>query len=184
MAVSEMIKISDQEVDEFLSRCGRKFHKRRSLLSAEDEYINEVYFIEQGMLRVKIIDLEGKEHTTHFATEGQFIADYNAFLSKGKSKYQLEAMEDTTVVVLPRAAIDWGYQHLQEGQKLGRLIAEHYFTYLDTRIQHLYTLSPMERYRLMSEIFPNIHNRAPQHMIASYLGITPIHLSRLKRSQR
>lgn len=90
-------------------------------------------------------------------------------------------MEPTEVTVLPKEAIGWGYDHLQEGQKLGRLIAEFYFTYLDERIEHLYTLSPIQRYELMNQIFPNIHNRVPQHMIASYLGITPIHLSRIKR---
>jgi hypothetical protein len=54
----------------------------------------------------------------------------------------------------------------------------------ERRIQHLYTLSPIERFALMNEIFPNIHNRVPQHMIASYLGITPIHLSRIKSQAR
>ncbi|MEM6265704.1 MAG: Crp/Fnr family transcriptional regulator, partial [Bacteroidota bacterium] len=158
--------------------------KKKDMLSDDDKFIDEVYFIEKGILRVKIIDLDGKEHTTHFATENQFIADYNAFLTQTKSRYQLEAMEDTDVIVLPRTAIEWGYDNLQEGQKLGRLIAEYYFIYLDTRIQQLYTLSPIERYDLMDQIFPNIHNRVPQHMIASYLGITPIHLSRIKREAR
>jgi len=90
-------------------------------------------------------------------------------------------MENTEVIVMPRKATEWGYANMQEGEKLGRLIAEYYFVYLDTRIQHLYTLSPIERYSLMNKIFPNIHNRVPQHMIASYLGITPIHLSRIKK---
>ncbi|HMP92016.1 MAG TPA: hypothetical protein PKD90_04040, partial [Phnomibacter sp.] len=84
-------------------------------------------------------------------------------------------------IVLPRSAIDWGYAHLAQGQKLGRLIAEYYFIYQDNRIKNLYTRTPRQRYDAMSDIFPNIHNRVPQHMIASYLGITPVHLSRLKR---
>ena len=182
-AIKEMINISEEEADSFMSFCYRKSFKKKSLLSDDDRFIDEVYFIEKGILRVKIVDLEGREHTSHFAIENQFIADYNAFLTQKKSRYQLEAMEDTDVIVLPRKAIEWGYENLTEGQKLGRLIAEYYFIYLDTRIQHLYTLSPIERYNLMSEIFPNIHNRVPQHMIASYLGITPIHLSRIKRNQ-
>lgn len=180
-AISQLISISAQELQEFRSRCYERSYTKKDLLSEDDKYIDEVYFITKGILRVKIIDLDGREHTTHFATEHQFIADYSAFLTGQRSSYQLEAMEDTEVVVLSRAAIEWGYEHLREGQKLGRLIAEHYFTYLDQRIEHLYTLSPIERYGLMSEIFPNIHNRVPQHMIASYLGITPIHLSRIKR---
>ena len=93
-------------------------------------------------------------------------------------------MEPTEVTVLPREAVEWGYQNLNQGEKLGRLIAEYYFTYLDKRIEHLYTLTPFERYDLMNQIFPNIHNRVPQHMVASYLGITPIHLSRIKKEYR
>lgn len=179
-----MISVSEQEAETFLSFCYKKSFKKKTLISDDDTFIDEVYFIEKGILRVKIVDAEGREHTTHFAIENQFIADYNAFLTQKKSGYQLEAMEDTEVIVLPRKAIAWGYDNMKEGQKLGRLIAEYYFIYLDTRIQHLYTLSPIERYNLMSEIFPNIHNRVPQHMIASYLGITPIHLSRIKKQMQ
>ena len=178
-----MITLSEKEAEKFMSFCYPRSFNKKTILSDDDKFIDEVYFVIKGIIRVKIIDLEGREHTSHFAIENQFIADYNAFLTRKKSRYQLEALEDTDVIVMPRSAIEWGYKHLNEGQKLGRLIAEYYFTYLDTRIQHLYTLSPLERYNLMSEIFPNIHNRAPQHMIASYLGITPIHLSRIKKQK-
>ena len=180
-AISEMINISQEEARSFMAKCYRRTFKKKELLSENYKIIDEVYFIEKGIIRVKIYDLNSTEHTIHFAIENQFIADYRAFLTREKSRYQLEALEQTEVIVLSKEAIEWGYQSLEEGEKLGRLIAEFYFTYLDTRIEHLYTLSPMERYELMNQIFPNIHNRVPQHMIASYLGITPIHLSRLKR---
>ena len=176
-----MISISEEEAEIFMSKCYRRKFKKKEILSEDSKIIDEVYFIEKGIIRVKIFDLNGTEHTIHFAIENQFIADYRAFLTGEKSRYQLEAMEATEVIVLPKEAIDWGYENLKEGQKLGRLIAEYYFTYLDRRIEHLYTLSPIQRYELMNQIFPNIHNRVPQHMIASYLGITPIHLSRIKR---
>jgi hypothetical protein len=87
------------------------------------------------------------------------------------------------VVVLPRPAIEWGYENLAEGQKMGRLIAEYYFIYQDERIKNMYIRTPKQRYDNITEVFPNIHNRAPQHMIASYLGVTPVHLSRLKKSE-
>ena len=180
-AISQMISISEVEAEGFMAKCYRRKFKKKEILSEDYKIIDEVYFIEKGIIRVKIYDLNGTEHTIHFAIENQFIADYRAFLTREKSRYQLEAMEPTDVIVLPKEAIEWGYDHLEEGQKLGRLIAEFYFTYLDTRIEHLYTLAPIARYELMNQIFPNIHNRVPQHMIASYLGITPIHLSRIKR---
>ncbi len=178
-----MISLSEQEALAFMSRCYRRQFKRKAVLSEDEKIIDEVYFIEKGIIRVKINDLSGAEHTVHFAIENQFIADYRAFITREKSSYELEAIEDTEVIVLPKAGIEWGYQSLKEGEKLGRLIAEYYFTYLDRRIEHLYTLSPLQRYDLMNQIFPNIHNRVPQHMIASYLGITPIHLSRIKKNR-
>jgi hypothetical protein len=55
------------------------------------------------------------EHTIHFALENQFIADYSNFIQKLPSFYSLQALEETEVVVLPRATIDWGYEHLQAG---------------------------------------------------------------------
>lgn len=176
----QMIHISDEELDAFTELCYERVFKRKTLLSQEAKFITEVYFIKKGIIRVKLDDLGGTEHTIHFAIENQFIADYRAFLTQEKSAYQLQALEETETIVIPKSAIEWGYANLGQGEKLGRLIAEYYFIYLDSRIQHLYTLSPKERYDLMNEIFPNIHNRVPQHMIASYLGITPVHLSRLK----
>ncbi len=178
-----MIRLTENEARVFMSMCYRRNFKKKEILSEDEKIIDEVYFIERGILRVKIFDLNGTEHTIHFAIENQFIADYRAFLTGEKSSYLLEAMEETEVIVLPKEAIEWGYRNLKEGEKLGRLIAEYYFIYLDRRIEHLYTLSPIERYELMNQIFPNIHNRVPQHMIASYLGITPIHLSRIKKNR-
>lgn len=95
--------------------------------------------------------------------------------------YTLQTLEETQVVVLPRAAIEWGYSNLKEGEKMGRLVAEYYYIYQDDRIKNNYVRTPKQRYDSISEVFPNIHNRVPQHMIASYLGISPIHLSRLKK---
>jgi len=114
--------------------------------------------------------------------ENQFIADYSAFILKQPSLYTLRAEEETEAVILPRSAVEWGYKNLKQGDKLGRLIAEFYFIYHDNRLKNFYARTPKERYDTITEIFPNIHNRLPQHMIASYLGITPVHLSRLKKA--
>ncbi|MCI5081406.1 MAG: Crp/Fnr family transcriptional regulator [Saprospiraceae bacterium] len=180
-AIGSMIEATEAELNGFLAKAERKTFARKALLSQPGKVANEVFFIEQGIVRVTITDLNGVEHTTHFALENQFIADYRSFLLQQKAVYALQALEQTRAIILPRSAIDWGYEHLKEGEKLGRTIAEYYFNYLDTRIEYLYTKSPKERYDQIGEIFPNIHNRVPQHMIASYLGITPVHLSRLKK---
>lgn len=181
-AIQQMIDISQEEMDEFFAGCFSKHFGRRQVVAHPHTIPSEVFFIEKGILRVLLHDQQGTEHTIHFALEHQFICDYSAFMQKEVSIYTLETLEPTEVVVLPRSTIDWGYQHLKEGEKMGRLIAEFYFIYQDNRIKNQYIRTAKERYDMITKVFPNIHNRAPQHMIASYLGITPIHLSRLKKA--
>lgn len=178
-----MINISVTELDSLLAQCFTKTFKRLEILSRPRAIPNEIFFINKGITRVTITDNNGIEHTIHFALEDRFIADYSCFMLKEPSLYILQAIEETEVVVLPRTAIEWGYKNLKEGEKLGRLIAEYYFIYQDNRIKNLYSRTPKQRYDSITDVFPNIHNRVPQHMIASYLGVTPVHLSRLKKAE-
>ncbi len=178
----QLITISEEEAAQFAAFCAPQSFAKKAILNQQGEVCNEVFFITKGLLRVMLVDLNGVEHTTHFALEHQFISNYTSFLEQSPSFYTMQALEPLEVIVIPRAAVEWGYANLQEGQKLGRLIAEYYFTYLDHRIHNLYSKTPKERYDIMGDLFPNIHNRVPQHMIASYIGITPVHLSRLKRA--
>lgn len=182
--VSQLIDISDQEFNQFMVSSQTTRFKRLDILSKRGKVPQDIYFINKGIIRVLVDDPHGTEHTIYFAMENQFIADYSSFILKQPSLYTLQALEDTEVIVMPRTSIDWGYKNLKEGEKLGRLIAEYYFIYQDQRIKNQYALSPKERYDSITEVFPNIHNRAPQHMIASYLGITSVHLSRLKKTTR
>jgi CRP-like cAMP-binding protein len=182
--IRAMITISDQELTHLLGNCLAKRFKKQEILSKPYVTPNEIFFVQKGMIRVLITDENGIDHTIHFAQENQFIADYAAFMLKKPSAYTLQALEDTDVVIMPRSIIEWGYQYLQQGDKLGRLIAEYYFIYQDNRIKNMFALTPRERYDSITEVFPDIHNRVPQHMIASYLGITPVHLSRLKKQRK
>ena len=181
-AIQQMISIREVELLNLLQNCFVKTFQRQDILSHPGVTPNDIFFINKGIIRVIVHDKEGSEHTIHFALENQFIADYSSFIQQQPSLYTLQALEETEVIVMPRSAVDWGYKNLKEGDKLGRLIAEFYFIYQDNRIKNLYARSAKERYDTITEVFPNIHNRVPQHMIASYLGITPVHLSRLKKS--
>ncbi len=182
VVIKQMIDISEDELNDFLRQAVTKTYKRQEILSRPNAVPNDVFFINQGIIRVLVTDHEGTEHTIHFALENQFIADYSNFIQSQPSIYALQALEETQVVILPRTSIEWGYKNLINGQKMGRLIAEYYFIYQDDRIKNTFVRTPKQRYDSISDVFPNIHNRVPQHMIASYLGITPIHLSRLKKA--
>jgi signal-transduction protein with cAMP-binding, CBS, and nucleotidyltransferase domain len=181
--IKQMISISEEELNGFLDQAITKTFKRQETVSRPNAIPNEIFFINKGLIRVIVTGNDGNEHTVHFALENQFIADYSCFMQKQPSLYTLQTVEETEAVVLPRSAIEWGYKNLKEGQKMGRLIAEFYFIYQDNRIKNQYARTPKQRYDSITDVFPNIHNRVPQHMIASYLGITPVHLSRLKKTE-
>lgn len=180
-AIRKMITVSDKELENFLQLCYIKKFDSKEFLSKQGELSNEIFFINKGLTRSTIIDHAGEEHTIHFSPEFQFIADYTSFMLRTPASNSIQAIEQTEVVVLPRQAIEWGYTNLTQGDKMGRLIAEYYFIYFDNRLKNQYVYTPAQRYQNISKVFPNIHNRVPQHMIASYLGISPVHLSRLKK---
>jgi Cyclic nucleotide-binding domain len=182
-AIKQMITISEDEFNLFLRDSVVKTFKKNEIISFSKVIPNEIYFINKGIVRVVISDNQGIDHTIYFAAENQFIADYSNFILKQPSVASIQALEETEMVVIPRKSIEWGYENINEGEKLGRLIAEYYFIYQDDKIKNQYARTPTERYNLISAIFPNIHNRVPQHMIASYLGISPVHLSRLKKAE-
>jgi hypothetical protein len=180
-AIRQMISMSEQEANIFLSYTRPQTFQPKEFLSWQGEVSNEIYFIVKGITRSIINDTAGEEHTIHFSLENQFICDYSSFMLQAPATNSIQAVEQTETVVLSRKAIEWGYANLRQGDKLGRLIAEYYFIYFDNRLKNQYLFTPAQRYENIAKVFPNIHNRVPQHMIASYLGVSPVHLSRLKK---
>ena len=144
--MKQMINVSEDELNDFLSQAVTKTFKRQEILSRPNTIPNEIFFINKGLIRVLITDNEGTEHTIHFALENQFIADYSNFIQKQPSIYSLQTLEETQVVILPRSTIEYGYKNLIDGQKMGRFIAEYYFIYQDNRIKNMYIRTPKQRY--------------------------------------
>jgi CRP-like cAMP-binding protein len=180
-AIRQMITISEPEINGLLASCYPKRFEAKDLLSSQGNVSHEIFFITEGITRSLITDSSGMEHTIHFSLESQFICDYTSFMLQTPATNSIQAVEPTEVIVMPRSAIEWGYRTLEQGDRLGRLIAEYYFIYFDNRLKNQYLFTAAQRYENISKVFPNIHNRVPQHMIASYLGISPVHLSRLKK---
>lgn len=182
-AIKQMITVSEEELNQFLKDSYVKTFKKNEIISFPKLVPNDIFFINSGLIRCMLTDMNGVEHTTFFGIENQFIADYSNFILQKPTISTIQALEETEMVITPRTSIEWGYQNMQYGDRLGRFIAEYYFIFQDETIKNNYTRTPTERYNSITSFFPNIHNRVPQKMIASYLGISPVHLSRLKKSE-
>jgi CRP-like cAMP-binding protein len=177
--ISTYIEMSEEEWVHYSSMLQVKEIKKKSIILSEGNICKEVFFINKGLLRIFFVDNNGEEKTFHFALENTFATDYKSFLKEIPSNYSIQAMEDTQVLVMSLDMILGGYKMLSNGEKLGRLLAEDYFFMFNDKIQAIYTQTPLERYNDLTRSFPKIFQRVPQHLIASYLNISSVHLSRL-----
>ena len=180
--ISQYIDIDDEEWVHFSSLLRfRKFSKNEVIIT-EGSLTKDIYFVVNGMLRTYFTNGDGEDKTFHFSSENTFAADYESFLKSSNSRYSIQALEDSMVILISLEALTNYYKTLRYGDKLGRIIAEKYFFLWSDRIQDIYMLTPLERYNNMKCQFPDILQRVSQYYIASYLNITPVHLSRLKSS--
>lgn len=179
--VSQKVKVSAKDLELLKSFfIPKKIRKRQYLLNAGDvcQYIT---FVEKGMLRSFLADDTGHEHVVQFAVEGWWISDMGSFLSGNEALYNIEALEDSEVLNLSRQAMDEVMNQLPALERYFRLLMQNNIVALQRRVIAYMSLSAEEKYLKLMDVCPDIINRAPQQHIASYLGITPETLSRIRK---
>lgn len=167
-------------MDEVFKTFSFKEFPSKTYLTRAGEEVDHVIFISEGALRFYFEDENGDENTTILSFENTFVCDYPAFLNKDKSMLTAEALEPCKVVMMPRDPILKSYKENFEANTIGRKIAEFYLSEYDRRFRNLYSKSVLDRYNELTRTFPDVHQRVSQKILASYLNITPVHLSRLR----
>jgi CRP-like cAMP-binding protein len=140
-----------------------------------------VGFVCTGSLRQYYITPENDERTTYFFFEGALVGGYLSFVAKKPSLVAIEALEDAQILTFPYRALEALYDRYPKWERFGRKIAEYLVLGLEERLVEHLMYSPEERYeRLVQSHRTKILERVPQQYIASYLGITPVSLSRIR----
>ena len=142
-----------------------------------------------GLMRFYYTDTEGREATKAFRGPGELVAAYAEPLDRRRSRTTIEALEDTELLVVSYERFTALYREHACWQELGRVIAEDHYRQRERREQELLMNSATERWSSFIKERPELAGRLPQKLIASYLGITPVALSRItaparKRSSR
>ena len=181
--LTQYVELNDEEWAYFSSMLRFRRVRKGEIILAEGSLSTDIYFILNGVLRTYFTNENGEEKTFHFSLENTFATDYESFLKGSRSKYSIQALEESYLALVSIDMLKDTYKSIRDGEKLGRIIAEKYFFLWSGVIQDIYMLTPLERYNNMKCQFPDILQRIPQHYIASYLNITPVHLSRLKRNR-
>ncbi len=155
--------------------------KKGEVLVRNGELSEAFYYVEKGCLRSYTIDSKGKEHVLQFAPEDWIISDKESLMNNGLAILNIDAIEDSEIKVLKKPAEDDFSKFdaeslMQMNQKLLRRAYS-----LQKRIIQLLSASAEERYMDFLKLYPGLAQRVPQKMIASYLGITPEGLSRVRK---
>jgi CRP-like cAMP-binding protein len=137
-------------------------------------------FILQGCFRVFFLK-DGKEITFDFFCENRFIVDYESYFRQKPTRFYFQAVEPSTLLVLNDCSVNLLFERSSEGQRLQRIALETVFFRFRDQLLSLYTDKPEERYLHLLKAEPELVQRIPQYYLASYLGVEPESLSRLKR---
>lgn len=178
--IMQMVKLDDAAWVDMQQRLTPRSIKKKQLFIAEGKVCREMAFICKGSFRFyKVID--GIEVSTYFSFEHDWVSAYTSFLHKTPSFISIEAMEDSELLVLTWDDLQQLYNNHVVFERFGRLVAEYVATCLDERMHSLLLKTPEERYLKTLSDKSIYFERVPQHYIASYLGIAPESLSRIRK---
>lgn len=157
----------------------QKLEKGQQLLPA-GAICKDIFFIEEGLVRYYTI-VDGEEKTSYFNKEGEFVCNYASYLPQKPSTTIIEALEACTVYSISQANMQLFYEQVKYGERFGRLALEDVYMNVINQVLSLYNDPPEVRYQLFLARFPDIGQRIQQYYIASYIGIKPQSLSRIRK---
>jgi signal-transduction protein with cAMP-binding, CBS, and nucleotidyltransferase domain len=177
--IDKITPLTSDERDILLRKVIIKEYKKGEIIIQEGVKSNYIYFIHKGIVR-NFISQNNK--TLNFRSEGMIVTGYSTYnYDQGfKSKMNVECLENCTFILISVDTIHYVVENFKYGDRLGRYLAEKHILELLESLIDRECKSIMERYSDLNVKYTNIHQRVPQHYIASYLGTTPVHLSRLK----
>jgi CRP-like cAMP-binding protein len=154
--------------------------KKSDFFAKKGEYSKKIAFVESGILRAFYSNDRGEEYNKTFFTEGSFVGAYSSLVSGEQNLIDIDCLTDCSLYVAEFQSITLLYDKYPKIERLARILAEYFFVRKEKREIELVTLEAKERYAIFQKEHPKLEQRIPQYHIASYLGITPTQLSRIR----
>lgn len=177
-------KIPDEEWEFFSSNIHELVIEKGSYLIRLEERVDKIFYIHRGLLRVFYSDSEGSEINRDFILDSRFFTNMVSFLTASPSHYTVETLEETQVLYFTRATLQKLYSRHPCFDRIGRFMAEMSFVEKEMKEFRFRQQSPEERYRHLVDTRSPLLERVPLYHLASYLGVTPETLSRIRRRLR
>jgi CRP-like cAMP-binding protein len=179
--IEKQIVISDDEFNFFSSFLLEKKISKRDFFLKEGEVCNYTGFVNAGCFRTFTRANDGNENVTRFAIEDYWIGDLYSYLTGDVSPYNIEATMDSTVLMIHKNDMEKVYAQVPKFERFFRIIVQRGYIALEKRFSIDLSSSALQKYENLLQKFNDIELRVSQKHIASYLGITPESLSRIKR---
>jgi cAMP-binding proteins - catabolite gene activator and regulatory subunit of cAMP-dependent protein kinases len=181
--LSKHVPLTEEEKEIILSLFQPKQFRRRQYMLQEGEVSRFENFMLSGLTRTYEVDDKGQEHVVSFGMADWWVGDMYSFLTNTPSRYNIDCLEDTEVLQITRENQELLFQKVPKMERHFRILVQNAYIASINRISASLMQSAADRYRDFLERYPKIGERVPNHQIASYLGITPQSLSRI-RNQR
>lgn len=151
-------------------------------LAKDGEFASKFGFITEGTMRAFFRNNDGMEYNKTFFTENNFVGAYSSLVSGQKNRINIQCLTDCTLLLGPYKSLIKLYDQYPKIERLSRIISEQFFVNKEKREIELVMLDASERYEIFKKEHPGLSNKIPQYHIASYLGVTPTQLSRIRAS--
>ena len=184
--ITKHVEFTEAELVAFNKQCTQVNFSKGELIMKAGEVQNSLYFITKGIIRNFVENKKGEIKIYNFRSENMTVTGYATYNYEDnlKALVNVECLEDCTLIQVPYEAINFVISNMKLGDRLGRFMAEAHVVQMLHYVLQRDTKTIIERLDSIDKSFPNIHQRVPQYMIASYLGITPVHLSNLKKRRK
>lgn len=178
----QYLPLDEKEREELSNRVLEKNIKRRQFILQEGDVCRHYNFVISGLFKMYSVDKSGTEHNIQFASENEWIVDIGSFHSEKESRLYIEAIEPSVILQIEKSNLLYLYTHYPKFDRNFRVIIEDKFIELENRVLQNISSTAEERYQAFLEQYPKLSNRIPNTQIASYLGITPEFLSKIRNN--
>ena len=180
-ALRSKVSFTDHELATIKTHLLPKKLRKKQYLLQEGDVCKFIAFVEKGTLRSYTIDEKGNEHIVQFAFEGWTISDLYSFLTAEPATYTIDAIEDSELLLINKSAHEELLRTMHHYETYMFMQITSAYIALQRRMSSTISQSIEERYSNLVSVCPTLTQRVPQHMIASYLGLTAETLSRLRK---
>jgi CRP-like cAMP-binding protein len=182
--IAERVQLSEDEKQLIAEAYVVKKLKRKEMLFEQGQHCQLEAFVLSGSFRIFYVDSRGLEHVLYFAFPDWWVGDIASFYSGEPAGLNAQALEESTVLTIDPKCKEALFDKVPSLERLFRTITQKHLTVVQKRLLLSYSASAAERYQELLKRSPGIEQLVPQHQIASYLGILPESLSRLKKQLR